>query len=146
MLPELSMWNSSFVLNLRNNSHHNFQSQRGKMGLFKNIVKCRMEFPEDETFMSLSAKDLIKRMLTVKQADRLGSFHGADKDIRSHPFFEDIDWDDMLAKKVKVPFKPKVSDPLDGSNFDDYSKLEARVKKERLPMLTGGEQKLFDDF
>lgn len=116
------------------------------MGLFKNIVKCNMDFPEDRHFMSQLAKDLIKRMLTVAPADRLGSFHGADKDIRSHPFFDDIDWDGMLEKKLKVPFLPKISDPLDGSNFDDYSKLEAKVKKEKLPVLTGAEQKLFKNF
>ena len=116
------------------------------MGLFKNIAKCKMVTLPHEEIMSTFAMDLIKRILTVNQANRLGSFHGADMDIRSHPFFEDIDWDDLLAKKVKVPFKPKVSDPLDGSNFDDFSKLEAKVKKENLPMLTGAEQKLFNDF
>jgi hypothetical protein len=117
------------------------------MALFKNIVKCRMvSLPDEEDIMSTFAMDLIKKMLTVNQADRLGSFHKSDEDIRSHQFFEDIHWDDLLAKKVAVPFKPKVSDPLDGSNFDDYSKLEAKVKKEKLPMLTGAEQKLFDDF
>lgn len=116
------------------------------MGLFKNIAKCRMVSLPDEDIMSTFAMDLIKRMLTVNQADRLGSFHGADKDIRSHPFFDDINWDDLLAKKVEVPFKPKISDPLDGSNFDDYSKLEAKVKKEKLLILTGAEQKLFNAF
>ena len=48
--------------------------------------------------------------------------------------------------KAKVPFKPKVKDPLDGSNFDDYSKLEAKEKKARMVKLTGAEQQLFDAF
>jgi len=114
-----------------------------QMGLFKNIVKCRFEFPEGD-FMSLAAKDLITRMLTVNQNDRLGSFNNAEKDIQAHPFFEDINWEDFNANKV--PFKPRISDPLDGSNFDDYSKMEAKVKKEMFVKLTAAEQKMFDKF
>lgn len=116
-----------------------------QMGLFKNIVKCRMEFPEGD-FMSSASKDLIVRMLTVNPNDRLGSFAGGDKDIRDHKFFDGIDWENLSKKNVKVPFKPKVSDPLDGSNFDDYSKLEAKAKKEKMPKLTGAEQKMFTRF
>lgn len=116
-----------------------------QMGLFKNIVKCRMEFPEGN-FMSSSSKDLIKKMLTVNPNDRLGSFVGADKDIKAHPFFEGIDWTKLANKEIKVPFKPKVSNPLDGSNFDDYSKLEAKAKKEKVQKLTAAEQKLFTRF
>lgn len=116
---------------------------RMQMGLFKNIVKCRFEFPEGD-FMSLAAKDLITRMLTVNQNDRLGSFNNAEKDIQAHPFFEDINWEDFNANKV--PFKPRISDPLDGSNFDDYSKMEAKVKKEMFVKLTAAEQKMFDKF
>mmetsp|Transcript_230 Transcript_230/g.554 ORF Transcript_230/g.554 Transcript_230/m.554 type:complete len:116 (+) Transcript_230:71-418(+) len=115
------------------------------MGLFKNIVKCRMDFPEGD-FMSTSSKDLIKRMLTVNPNDRLGSFANAEKDIKSHPFFHDIDWENLTKKTIKVPFKPKVSDILDGSNFDDYSKLEAKTRKEKVQRLTGAEQKLFAKF
>lgn len=116
-----------------------------QMGLFKNIVKCRMEFPEGD-FMSNASKDMIKRVLTVNPNDRIGSFARADLDIKDHYFFEDINWEELGKKNVKVPFKPKVSDPLDGSNFDDYSKLEAKEKKAKVQKLTGAEQKLFARF
>lgn len=115
------------------------------MGLFKNIVKCRMEFPEGD-FMSADSRDLIKRMLVVNPNDRLGSFAEADGDIKAHRFFDTIDWEKLDKKEVEVPFKPKVSDPLDGSNFDDYSKLEAKAKKEKHHKLTAAEQKLFAKF
>jgi len=118
-----------------------------QMGLYKNIVKCRFEFPDGD-FMSASSIDLIKRMLTVDPNDRLGCFAGAEKDIMNHPFYEDIDWKQMSSKKAEAPFKPKVKDPLDGSNFDDYSKLEAKEKnaKTRMTKLTKAEQKLFARF
>jgi len=116
-----------------------------QMGLFKNIVKCRMDYPEGD-FMSSYSKDLISRMLMVNPSDRLGSFAGFDSDIKSHPFFEGTDWKGLADKRIKTPFTPKVSDPLDGSNFDDYSKLEAQAKKEKVRKLTGAEQRMFDKF
>ena len=115
------------------------------MGLFKNIVKGKFDFPEGD-FVSLTAKDLITRMLTTDPKERLGSFAGAEKDIKTHPFFEGFDWENLLKKNVRVPFKPKISNPLDGSNFDDFSKLEAKAKTERYPKLTGAEQRMFQKF
>lgn len=94
--------------------------------------------------VSTYASDLIKRMLVVSQNDRLGSFAGAEMDIKNHPFFEEIDWNKLGKKELKVPFTPKIKDPLDGSNFDDYSKLEK--KKEHFTPLTGREQAMFDAF
>lgn len=117
-----------------------------QMGLFKNIVKCRMqEFPPGD-FMSEDSKDLIRQMLTVSSSHRLGSFVRAEKDIKEHPFYRDFDWKELCNKNAKVPFKPDVSDPLDGSNFDDFSKLEAKAKKEKYAKLTAAEQKLFSKF
>ena len=104
-----------------------------------------MEFPEGD-FMSNESKDLIIRMLTVNPNERLGSSFRTDLDIKEHKFFEGINWEELAKKNVKVPFKPKVKDPLDGSNFDDYSKLEAKAKKEKMQKLTGAEQKLFAKF
>ena len=104
-----------------------------------------MEFPSGG-FMSTYSQDLIKRILTVNPNDRLGSFANAEKDIKAHPFFQGIDWKKLLKKDIKAPFTPNVSDPLDGSNFDDYSKLEAKAKKEKVQKLTAAEQKLFTRF
>ncbi len=115
-----------------------------QMGLFKNIVQRKM-VPYDNG-ISDEGKDLIDRILVVDAEHRLGSFAAADKDIKEHPFFSDIDWQQLQKMEAKVPFKPKVKDPLDGSNFDDYTKLEAKEKRARMAKLTGAEQRMFDAF
>lgn len=36
----------------------------------------------------------------------------------AHPFFADVDWNALSKKLVQPPFKPKLKNPLDTSNFD----------------------------
>jgi len=40
----------------------------------------------------------------------LGSGPGGIDDIKNHIWFLDIEWDDLLAKKVEAPFKPEVTE------------------------------------
>lgn len=40
------------------------------------------------------------------------------KQIKNHPFFEGVNWDNL--RKMKPPFVPKVKDDLDSTNFDDF--------------------------
>ena len=42
---------------------------------------------------------------------------GAD-DIKKHKWFADINWDDMLAKKIAPPIKPEVGSASDTQNFE----------------------------
>lgn len=63
-------------------------------------------------------------------------------------FFQNIDWDGLLAKKVKPPFVPTIQGSSDVSNFDDEFTSEAPVlTPPREPRhLNQDEQDLFVDF
>jgi hypothetical protein len=40
-------------------------------------------------------------------------------EVISHEFFKDINFTDLLEKKIEAPFKPKIGeDKYDVSNFD----------------------------
>jgi hypothetical protein len=54
---------------------------------------------------------LINCLLQLLDRDprsRLGAGPSDADEIRSHPYFENVDWEKLLKRQVKPPFKPKV--------------------------------------
>lgn len=63
--------------------------------MFRRIAHNNYTFPDD--FADSAAKDLIKRLLHSKRAERLGTTNtGGFETIKNHPFFESIDWDTLV--------------------------------------------------
>ena len=60
---------------------------------------------------SFESGDFINRMIQRKVVKRLG-YNGINE-IKNHLWFQDIDWDELLMKKINSPFIPK-----EGDNFD----------------------------
>jgi serine/threonine protein kinase len=67
-------------------------------------------------YWSKEARSLIGGLLEMDPSKRLGA-KGA-FEIKSHPFFESVNWDDLLEKKVPPPLIPVVNDDQDLSYFD----------------------------
>ncbi|XP_036372745.1 ribosomal protein S6 kinase beta-2-like isoform X2 [Megalops cyprinoides] len=78
------------------------------------ILKCKLNLPP---YLTLDARDLIKKLLKKNPAQRLGSSKADYADIQKHPFFRHINWDDLLNKRVEPPYKPCLSEE-DVSQFD----------------------------
>ena len=74
--------------------------------LYHKIQEGRLKFPPK---MSEEAKDLIQRLLHIDSQERLGR-NGA-TEVKTHPFFEEVDWTRVLAKDVWVPFQPRPKEP-----------------------------------
>ena len=72
-----------------------------------------------EANLSYAATDLLKRLLCDAE-NRLG--RGGVAEIKAHPFFEGVDWDNMLA--VKAPWVPVLKGPTDNINFDKFDEEE----------------------
>ncbi|EMG47339.1 hypothetical protein G210_2347 [Candida maltosa Xu316] len=69
--------------------------------IFENILNCAIQWPDSDEDLSLVI-DLIKKLLVLDPLERLGS-KGADE-VKSHPFFENIDWDTLF--ETEPPFIP----------------------------------------
>lgn len=110
-----------------------------QMDLFRAIVKGRFTPPKS---VSAEANSIIKAFLTRDPAQRLGSLAGGEDDIAVHPWFKDVDFDQLQHKDIKPPKIPKVKDPLDASNFEDWSHLDDKSKK-KFPRLTAAQKEVF---
>mmetsp|Transcript_45798 Transcript_45798/g.85081 ORF Transcript_45798/g.85081 Transcript_45798/m.85081 type:complete len:168 (+) Transcript_45798:778-1281(+) len=111
--------------------------------LFKKIVQGKYIFPRK--LMTTPVRDLVKKVLVVRPSNRLGSLAGGDKDIRRQEWFDDFDFDGLMRKEIKAPWVPKLKDPLDVSNFDNWDHLDTPPDKKQKP-LSEKEQKMFKDF
>jgi CRP-like cAMP-binding protein/tRNA A-37 threonylcarbamoyl transferase component Bud32 len=115
-----------------------------QVSLFKRIVQVKYSFPPGGT-VNEQAQDLIQRLIVRRQANRFGCLARGDMDIRDHSWFNVIDVDKLLNKKVPAPWVPRIKDPLDASHFDSYRHVENEPPSNK-PHLSATQQTLFKDF
>jgi len=61
---------------------------------------------------------LLDELFIKNPEKRLGFGPDGGKKIKAHPWFANVNWDQLLKKKIKPPFLPKVKNNTDVSNFD----------------------------
>jgi len=90
--------------------------------VFENILARRIHWPEEgEDEVSPEAKDLINKLLCSDRKQRLGStredkFQSGGEEIRSHPWFEGMNWETLLQDEAQ--FVPQPENPEDTEYFD----------------------------
>ncbi|XP_058799854.1 protein kinase C [Phymastichus coffea] len=92
--------------------------------LFESILRDDVLYP---VWLSDEAVSILKGFMTKNPARRLGcaAANGGESAIRSHPFFQNMDWEALEARKIKPPFKPKIKNKKDAVNFDaEFTKEE----------------------
>jgi hypothetical protein len=57
-------------------------------------------------------------LLQKEQSARLGYSEEDFNELRTHPFFESINWDLLVEKKVDTPWKPNLSSDVDLKHID----------------------------
>uniref|UniRef100_A0A8R1DVD0 cGMP-dependent protein kinase n=1 Tax=Caenorhabditis japonica TaxID=281687 RepID=A0A8R1DVD0_CAEJA len=67
-----------------------------------------------------TATALVKKLCRDNPGERLGSGSGGVNDIRKHRWFMGFDWEGLRSRTLKPPILPKVSNPADVANFDNY--------------------------
>ena len=76
--------------------------------------KKYLKIPDDFT-LSEEAEDLINKMIN-NQEERLGK--NGIEEIKAHPFFKDIDWDNI--RNTKAPFIPDIKNDYDTKYFENF--------------------------
>lgn len=113
--------------------------------VFDCIVNQDVLYPR---FLTIDSVAIMRRLLRKNPARRLGSSEQDAEDVKSQPFFKTINWDDLLARKMKPPFKPIVRGADDVSNFDEEFTNEEPQLSPSSPSqkLSSYDQMMFQNF
>ncbi|KAF2187129.1 putative response regulator receiver RIM15p [Zopfia rhizophila CBS 207.26] len=91
--------------------------------VFQNILARKIDWPEDEASYMISeeAKDLMDRLMCTDPSKRLGAnmddkFASGGEEIRSHPWFADVNWETL--RDLEASFIPAPENPEDTEYFD----------------------------
>ncbi|KAM9306838.1 serine/threonine-protein kinase N2 [Pholidichthys leucotaenia] len=113
--------------------------------VFDSIVNDEVRYPR---FLSPESASLIQNLLQKDPGLRLGAGEEDAFEIKGHKFYQETDFDALLAKKVKPPFLPVIRAPQDVSNFDEeFTRLKPILTLPHTPcILTTEQQEIFADF
>lgn len=101
---------------------------RNRDKLFENIKRGPLQIPPG---MSENAVDLIVKLMNRDPKHRLGSGHRDAEEIKEHPFFDGISWEDAKERKLKPP-KPLIK-PISSSGISfDAMQISAGNEEDKL--------------
>jgi serine/threonine protein kinase len=83
----------------------------------ENILHKPLTF-SDKHHVSPSSKDVIAGMLERNLEDRLGSGNLGITGVKDHSFYCKINWEQLMLRQIKPPFRPTVRSDTDVANFD----------------------------
>ena len=73
------------------------------MDIYKKIINTKPRYPEG---FDSDLKSLTKHLLRRDLSKRYGNLKNGSEDIKGHRFFAELSFDDLLQKKLKVPYMP----------------------------------------
>ncbi|KAM6965128.1 serine/threonine-protein kinase N2-like isoform 2-T2 [Aplochiton taeniatus] len=113
--------------------------------VFDSIVNDDVHYPAS---LPPDAASLIQKLLKKNPEKRLGAGEKDATEVKQEIFYKPIDWDALLAKKVKPPFVPSIRESLDVSNFDsEFTRLQPVLSPPSKSIrLSNDQQEAFIDF
>ncbi|KAH9942916.1 hypothetical protein B0H21DRAFT_749515 [Amylocystis lapponica] len=96
--------------------------------------------------MPRDAVSVLQKLLTRDPARRLGSGKADAEEIKRHPFFKDVNFDDVMAKRIPPPYFPTINGTADTSNFDEEFTKEQPTLTPVHAQLSSRDQAEFNGF
>lgn len=73
------------------------------MNIYRKIINTKPRYPDG---FNSSLKSLVKHLLRRDLSKRYGNLKNGAADIKEHRFFEQINYEDLLVRKLKPPYVP----------------------------------------
>lgn len=96
--------------------------------------------------MARHSVSILQALLTRDPSKRLGSGPNDARDVMAHPYFANINWDEIYHRRVPPPYIPKIDSPTDTRNFDQEFTAEVPVLTPVTTVLTKADQEQFRGF
>ncbi|CAD8054131.1 unnamed protein product [Paramecium sonneborni] len=93
--------------------------------LFENIKNKQLKFPQNN--LSKEALSFIQQLLERNPSKRLGAKKDSEE-VKAHPWFQGINWDDVMNKKLPVPM-PSIMNQANQTiqvNFEEDSQIQQK--------------------
>lgn len=99
------------------------------MKIYEKIVAGKFTPPNH---FSKNLKSIVSSLLQVDRSKRIGILKDGPEDVKMHAFFKNVEWDEIFYKRFEPPFKPKVLNEYDCSNFDNYEEVAIKTSSKIL--------------
>lgn len=99
--------------------------------------------------LSVEARDFLKQILKKDPAQRLGCRAGGVEELKAHPFFRSIDWDELYNKEITPPYVPQTQQAADVAFVDPEFLAETPEEtpvQDNFLVKMAGEDGEFDNF
>lgn len=88
------------------------------MKTYENITKCDVIYPNH---FQLDVIDLLQGLITKDVTYRLGNLKNGVQDIKNHPWFSEVIWENLLQGNIETPYEPNIPPGVgDASQFEKY--------------------------
>ena len=105
------------------------------MNIYRKIINTKPRYPEG---FDSHLKSLVKHLLRRDLSKRFGNLQAGAEDIKSHRFFSDINFNDLLERKLKPPHVPEKKD------FKQSDSNWEKVKNNGVKAVSAGEDPFHD--
>lgn len=113
--------------------------------LFQTILEKTIRIPRS---LSVAAQNILKAFLKKDPTERLGCDPKRGfSEIKSHPFFNQIDWDQLERRQVTPPYTPPTESDRDLAHFDpDFTQQPVCFTPDNEDTISKLDQSEFDGF
>ncbi|CEP17851.1 hypothetical protein [Parasitella parasitica] len=88
---------------------------------YQKILECDISFP---SYMGSDSIDLLQNLLKLNPLERYGNLKDGANDIKHHAWFKNVDFDQVLARKLAPPFIPDIKFDGDTRCFSYYEEMQ----------------------
>eukprot|EP00511_Aplanochytrium_stocchinoi_P010338 CAMPEP_0204865970 /NCGR_PEP_ID=MMETSP1348-20121228/15349_1 /ASSEMBLY_ACC=CAM_ASM_000700 /TAXON_ID=215587 /ORGANISM="Aplanochytrium stocchinoi, Strain GSBS06" /LENGTH=775 /DNA_ID=CAMNT_0052017635 /DNA_START=77 /DNA_END=2404 /DNA_ORIENTATION=+ len=107
-----------------------WSKEKDQKYILKNILDGKFVYPKETPEYITS---FISKLLARKPQQRIGMGDAGIQDIKEDPFFESLNWDELIQHKIPAPWLPDIRSQTDLTYFDIYEEEDIPAIKPYKP-------------